>query len=277
MRRRHPAYRGASAASRVGAVFVSLCAVGGALWPVSGQAQVFASIPVEASAVAAPPASGSAVRVRVQAADAAALARFLGRPEGEDTRQGHVVLTLAPGRQADLDVALDALAASFIIDHADPAVQQLKAQLLQQRPGEPVDGARVVAFVASVMRSEPAQTPYASAVARNLRGDCTEHALLSAALARALGIPARVVHGAVLVAVNGQWQGYGHAWIQTQESGQWVLRDSALWSEPGPIYYLPSLVLSNEGPGHRLSLLQGLARLPSRIEVLGLAQDPGGR
>lgn len=241
-------------------------------WPLAGTAQTFASIPVDAPAAATPLADTSSVRVRVQATDAAALARFLGRAEGEDTRRGQLELTLAPGRQAELDVAFDATAASFIIDHADPAVQRLKAQMLQQRAGQALDGPAVVAFVAGVMQSEPAQVSFASEVARQLRGDCTEHALLSAALARSVGIPARVVHGAALLAVDGQWQAYGHAWIQTHESGRWVVRDSALFDVKGPVYYLPAYVLSNEGPGYRMAMLQGLSRLVRRIEVLGI--DP---
>jgi Transglutaminase-like superfamily len=251
-------------------LIAGLCMAG----PLSSRAQTFASIPVDAPATLTTPDTGSPPRVtvRVQAADAAALARFLGQPEGDDTRRGSLVLTLQAHRQAELDVAVDTLAASFIIDHADAAVQDLKARLQQQRAGQPVDAAAVVAFVAGVMRSEPAQISFASEVARQLRGDCTEHALLSAALARSLGIPARVVHGAALLPVDGQWQAYGHAWIQTHEAGRWVLRDSALFQAPGPVYYLPAFVLGNEGPGHRLAMLQGLARLPSRIEVVAVDQ-----
>jgi hypothetical protein len=57
--------------------------------------------------------------------------------------------------------------------------------------------------------------------------------------------------------------------VQTLEGGRWALRDSALAGFPGPVYYLPAAGVSDEGPGHRLSLLRALVRLPARIEVLG--------
>ena len=39
----------------------------------------------------------------------------------------------------------------------------------------------------------------AGEVARNLSGDCTEHAVLAAAMCRAVGVPSRVVVGLVYV------------------------------------------------------------------------------
>lgn len=236
-------------------------------WP-----QTYASIPVSPPAVDAPIGAAAPLLVRVHAVDVLGLARFLGQPRGPGAPTGALETTLWPGAHAELDADVDATAASFIVDHGDPGVLRLKAQWLALRPGEPADGAGLVAFVARTMRSVPAaNSATASAVAATLEGDCTEHALLSAALARSAGIPARIVHGAALLQLQGRWQAYGHAWTQTYEAGRWVLRDSALADAPGPVYYLPSFVLTNEGPGYRMGLLQALGRLPSLIEVLGTA------
>ena len=56
----------------------------------------------------------------------------------------------------------------------------------------------------------------ATDVLRNAPGDCTEHSLLSIALLRALGIPARRVDGAVYVqnADGVPALYYRHAWVE---------------------------------------------------------------
>ena len=68
----------------------------------------------------------------------------------------------------------------------------------------------------------------ASEVARNRSGDCTEHAVLAAAMCRAVGIPSRVVIG--LVYVKNQ-SGFGfHMWDEVYVNQRWVAIDPA-WNE----------------------------------------------
>ncbi|MCZ8167301.1 transglutaminase domain-containing protein [Silanimonas sp.] len=236
---------------------------------------LLSDIPVDAGAV--PAAAGGILRLRVQAADVAGLATLLGIAPEAGPRSGHIELLLQPGTHAAKGATGDALAASFVVDHKDPAVANLGARLQAKRLGTtvPVDGAELVAFVAGVMRgSYNANTDIASDVARSLQGDCSEYALLTAALARAHGLPARLVQGAALLQSNGRWIAYGHAWVQTFEAGGWVVRDSALAAWSGPVYYLPALVLSNEGPGFKLEVMQSASRMPSRIEILAPASPP---
>ncbi len=54
----------------------------------------------------------------------------------------------------------------------------------------------------------------------NLRGDCNEHTILTVALARAAGLPARICAG--IVYLNGSF-GY-HAWPMIW-AGEWVAMD----------------------------------------------------
>jgi transglutaminase-like putative cysteine protease len=71
-------------------------------------------------------------------------------------------------------------------------------------------------------------TAFATAadVARTLEGDCTEHAVLLAALARASGIPARVAVG--LVYSHGH-QGFAyHMWTEMLINDCWVPLDATL-------------------------------------------------
>ena len=63
-------------------------------------------------------------------------------------------------------------------------------------------------------------------VARTRRGDCTEHAVLLAALARASGLPARVAIGLVYVQ-DKQAFGY-HMWTEVFVDGRWLPLDATL-------------------------------------------------
>jgi hypothetical protein len=63
----------------------------------------------------------------------------------------------------------------------------------------------------------------ASEVARDLSGDCTEHAVLAAAMYRAAGIPSRVAVGLIYVEQQG---GFGyHMWNEVFVNQRWVALD----------------------------------------------------
>ncbi len=66
----------------------------------------------------------------------------------------------------------------------------------------------------------------ASDVLASGQGDCTEHTVLLVALARALGIPARPVHGLVYARYgDGQDALYWHAWVEIRSAGEWIPLD----------------------------------------------------
>lgn len=87
-------------------------------------------------------------------------------------------------------------------------------------------------FVANYITDKNLSVGYASAlqVARDPQGDCTEHAVLLAALGRALGIATRVVDGLVYSpSFGGERQVFvPHAWIQAWVEGRWRSFDAAL-------------------------------------------------
>jgi hypothetical protein len=70
----------------------------------------------------------------------------------------------------------------------------------------------------------------ASEVAKSRQGDCSEHAVLLAALARACRLPSRVVVGIVHVdELLGQNNVFGyHMWTQVHAGGRWIDLDAAL-------------------------------------------------
>ncbi len=91
---------------------------------------------------------------------------------------------------------------------------------------------RIEAFVAKYITGKSLSVGYASAreVVAGRQGDCTEHAVLAAALCRAVGIPAQVVTGLVYVEKYGSYEHvlFGHAWAQAYVGGKWVGLDAAL-------------------------------------------------
>jgi Transglutaminase-like superfamily len=87
-------------------------------------------------------------------------------------------------------------------------------------------------FVRGFIRNKNLSVGYASAleVAKNPEGDCTEHAVLLAALGRSVGIPTRVVDG---LAYTNHYAGIDHvfvphAWAQAWVDGRWQSFDAAL-------------------------------------------------
>ncbi len=72
----------------------------------------------------------------------------------------------------------------------------------------------------------------ANEVARNLSGDCSEHAVLAAAMSRCAGIPSRVAVGLLYVDNERQHlKGFGyHVWHEVYVNQRWVALDSS-WDQ----------------------------------------------
>ena len=70
------------------------------------------------------------------------------------------------------------------------------------------------------------------------RGDCTEHALLFVALARAAGIPARQVHGLVHTDTGAGPALYWHEWAEILLDGRWVAVDPTFGQFPADATHL---------------------------------------
>lgn len=92
--------------------------------------------------------------------------------------------------------------------------------------------AELEARVRRHIRTKSLRVGYASALEtlRQREGDCTEHALLLAALARSIGIPARIATGlAYTPTFNGRSDVFvPHAWVFAWIDGRWQGYDAAL-------------------------------------------------
>ena len=109
-----------------------------------------------------------------------------------------------------------------IVDLARRAVDDAK---------DAVEAARKIeAFVAGYIENRSLSVGYASAaeVAASRQGDCSEFAVLTAAMCRAVGIPAQVVAGVAYVDDFVGHQGFGgHAWTQVYIGDKWIGLDAS--------------------------------------------------
>jgi len=123
---------------------------------------------------------------------------------------------------------------------------------------------KIEEFVAGYITGRSLSVGYATAVevAASRQGDCSEFAVLTAAMCRAVGIPAQVVTG---IAYVEEWAGMrngfgGHAWVQAYVGGKWIGLDAAFKSggrggyDPGHI----ALAAGNGNPEDFFNLVTSL-------------------
>ena len=128
--------------------------------------------------------------------------------------------------------ALEALKPSSYVQSDHKTIRDLAGKAVGDAKDAATAAARIEKFVRSYIKTKNLSVGYATAVevAQSREGDCTEHAVLTASLCRAVGIPAQVVMG--LAYVNGFAEHrnvFGpHAWNRAFIGGKWVGLDSAL-------------------------------------------------
>ncbi len=149
--------------------------------------------------------------------------------------RNHVVLEITRADDADAPrpepgAQAEDTAPNYILQSDHPDVVAL-AESLRVPGADPYAQARALQdWVAGHMQFDPglAMVPASEAV-RDRRGSCVAYSVLLASLARALGIPARIVEGYVYVA--NVWG--GHAWTEIRVGRRWLPLDAAVY-RPGP-------------------------------------------
>jgi Transglutaminase-like superfamily len=140
---------------------------------------------------------------------------------------------------------------SFVVDCDELAVRGLVAKLRGSHPT--IAANDVISYVYRFIEHKHMARGFdiASIVAEKREGDCTEHAVLTAALLRATGFPAHIVTGLALLRVAGKWSAFGHAWTEYHDGTSWQLADATNVGETvEKIRYVPLNVMKDEGPGY---------------------------
>ena len=117
------------------------------------------------------------------------------------------------------------LDANVYIESDDAEIRALAKKIVGDETKSTVAAMRLESWVFRNVRSKNLETAFATAkqVLRSREGDCTEHAVLLAALARAAGIPSRVVAGLTYH----RKRFVGHMWTEVWV-GEWMPLDATI-------------------------------------------------
>jgi hypothetical protein len=134
-----------------------------------------------------------------------------------------------PYKGTDANIA-EAIKPSRFLQSDDANIIALAKQAVGNAKDSAEAARKIEEFVAKYVKNISLSVGYASAteVAASRRGDCTEFAVLCAAMCRAVGIPARVTVGVAYVNdFEGRTGFGGHAWTEAYIGDKWVGLDSA--------------------------------------------------
>lgn len=202
------------------------------------------------------------------------------------TEDGKVLVTVRPLKgqpghsfpyRGDHERALKALECNVYLQCEDDRIKRLAREAVGQTADAWVAAQRVERFVADYIVSKDLTVGYASALEtlESRQGDCTEHALLCAALCRSLGIPAEVVVGiAYVTEFAGVSNSFGgHAWTRVFIGDRWIGIDAAFAGSGRGGYDAGHLALGTGGgePSDFFSLVGTLGRFEV-AEVVPLSE-----
>ncbi len=133
-----------------------------------------------------------------------------------------------PAGESDAKPTDDDRTSNNMIQSDDPTVVKLARQVVPDEKDSRRVAIALEKHVNDLITEKDFTTGLATAadVAASRQGDCTEHAVLLTALARARGIPARVVMGLVYV---DRLKSFGyHMWTEVWVDGAWLPLDATL-------------------------------------------------
>ncbi len=171
------------------------------------------------------------------------------------------------------------LEATAMLNGQDPKIRQLLHESLVTGPLDPTPAQRaetIRRFVHQYIQAKDLSVGLATAseVARTRQGDCTEHAVLLAAMLRAAHIPSRTVSGLIYVdrfldrtGVFG-YHMWTQAWLgdKTTDRGRWVDLDATLGMRPFDAGHI-ALATSDMHDGSMANDLMVLVPVMGRLKI----------
>ncbi len=228
-------------------------------------------------------ATTATYRVRARSKELADLPSEAGqRATREDPRSFLVrVSAELPPAGALLADPAPYLASSTYLDHAHPRLRELLRRALEgQADQAATERAEVLrAFVHRYLHRYDLATAFvpASVVAEQRSGDCTESAVLLAALLRGAGIPSQVVDGLLYVEeFEGEREIFGyHMWAQAFVDGRWVDYDAITEDRFDATHLaLGHSALDQPQGFSAASELGSASQVPLEIEVISVERHP---
>lgn len=150
------------------------------------------------------------------------------------------------------------LKATPFIQSDHPEIQTKVKEIVSRGDSDVVKATKLLNWVNQNIQKRPVlSVPNALETLRNKVGDCNEHAVLLAALARASGIPAEIEAG--LVYQNGKF--YYHAW-NVLHLGRWITADAVMGQFPADVTHLRFV----RGTESQIDLMGIIGKI--RVEIL---------
>ena len=153
---------------------------------------------------------------------------------------------------------------SFFVQSDHPDILALAEQLVKAElyPRDRV--IKIKNWIYAEIEKRPVlSVPNALETLKNRMGDCNEHAVLFAALARASGVPTRIEAG--LVYLNGRF--YYHAW-NSVFINQWITVDALMNQFPADVTHIRFTL---GGPENQLDLMGVIGNV--NLEILDIRYD----
>ena len=127
--------------------------------------------------------------------------------------------------------AISDISSNIEEDSGNPDIVRTAQKTVLGAPNQEEMVKRIAKFVYKHIKNKNYNhgTLSASEVLRSQSGDCTEHSSLFAALARAVGIPAKMVYGLVM---DPSGQFFFHNWNEAFADGKWISVDSTFGIVP---------------------------------------------
>ncbi len=158
----------------------------------------------------------------------------------------------------------DLLKATPFIQSDNPKIRRKAAEIVAEADDPQAKAEKLVAWVYKNIAKRPVlSVPDAVQTLENGVGECNEHAVLLAALARAAGLPAEIETG--LVYRRGSF--FFHAWniIYIKKLGGWVTADASFGQMPADVTHLRFARGSLESQADLAALIGRL-----KLEIVGM-------
>ena len=220
----------------------------------------------------ASPRSARRLRLRVDAAPAPTALSFPPRQRLEDQvlvieRDDEGALRSYPLPARDPERADDLRPTAFF-QSDDPSIRRVAAEIVGADSDATRSARRILDWVHTNLAKVPTiSVPNAVEVLAERKGDCNEHAVLYAALARAAGLPTRMVAGVVYMPGDGGTPAafYYHAWNEVW-LGAWIAVDPTFGQFPADATHVE---LVEGGPDRDVALIGMLGQLRFDVEDAG--------
>ena len=213
-------------------------------------------------------------RLRLAHGEGASMDQAPGQALEKLAAPGEFALRVDPRGEAALPPRAEDLASNRWLQADDEKVAALAREAARGARGPEAQVAQLERFVRGYITTKSLRVGYASAreVVEGREGDCTEHAVLLAALVRALGIPARVATGiAYAPAYVGKRDVFvPHAWVMAWVDGEWRGYDAAL-----PRFDAGHIAFT-VGDGDPFRFYGGIELLGG-VDILAVERDRRGR